>query len=75
MQSQCSNIELLIGVACLPHVYAYIHDFLIFVKSKSDTNLLVLADIHSDYVNGQLVHSSDKHGEYWTQDAFKVDTG
>lgn len=52
IQLQYSNIELFTRVVYLPHVYVCIHDFFIFLKSKSDTNLLVLFDIYSDYVNG-----------------------
>ncbi|KAG1759645.1 hypothetical protein EDD22DRAFT_849087 [Suillus occidentalis] len=39
---------------------------------KPNADLLVLIDMHSDYVNGQLVHSIDTHGECWTQDASEL---
>jgi hypothetical protein len=75
MQLQCSNIELFTGAARLPHVRACVRNSLIFAKDKPNADMLVLVDTHSDYVNGQLVHSIDKHGECWTQDASEVGTG
>ncbi|KAG2335539.1 hypothetical protein BDR05DRAFT_425743 [Suillus weaverae] len=69
---QCTNIELVTGAACLPHVRARVRDALAFVKARPETDLLVLMDTHSDYENGELVHSVDKHGNAWTQDASEV---
>ncbi|KAG2090489.1 uncharacterized protein F5147DRAFT_658156 [Suillus discolor] len=42
------------------------------VKAKSETDLLVLVDTHSDYESGELVHSVDKHGIAWTQESSEV---
>ncbi|KAG1860109.1 hypothetical protein F4604DRAFT_1684484 [Suillus subluteus] len=67
-----TSIELLTGAACLPNVRACVHDTLAFVKAKPEADFLVLMDMHSDYDNGKLVHSVDKHGNAWTQDASEV---
>ena len=71
-QLQCTNIELVTGAACLPNVRACVRNALSFVKARRETNLLVLLDTHTDYENGELVHSVDKHGTAWTQDASEV---
>ncbi|KAG1868939.1 hypothetical protein DFJ58DRAFT_837776 [Suillus subalutaceus] len=67
-----TSIELFTGAACLPHVCACVRDALAFVKAKPEADFLVLMDTHSDYDNGELVHSVDKHGNAWTQDASEV---
>lgn len=71
----CTNIELVTGAACLPNVRARVRDALALVKARSEADFLVLIDTHSDYENGELVHSVDKHGNVWTQDATEVSTG
>ncbi|KAG1894531.1 uncharacterized protein F5891DRAFT_985014 [Suillus fuscotomentosus] len=68
----CTNIELVTGAACLPNVRARVRDALALVKARSVADFLVLIDTHSDYENGELVHSVDKHGNVWTQDATEV---
>jgi hypothetical protein len=74
-QLQCTNIELVTGAACLPNVRACVRNALAFVKARRETDLLVLLDTHTDYENGELVHSVDKHGNAWTQDASEVGPG
>ncbi|KAG1853981.1 hypothetical protein F4604DRAFT_1932950 [Suillus subluteus] len=69
---QCTNIELVTGAACLPNVRARVRNALAFVKAQPETDLLVLIDTHSDYENGELVHSVDKHGDVWTQNASEL---
>ncbi|KAG2108257.1 uncharacterized protein F5147DRAFT_652975 [Suillus discolor] len=49
-----------------------VRDALALVKAKSEADFLILIDTHSDYENGELVHSVDKHGNVWTQDASEV---
>jgi hypothetical protein len=75
LQLQCTNIELVTGAACLPHVRTRVRDALAFVKAKPETDFLVLMDTHSDYENGELVHSVDKNGDIWTQGASDVSLG
>lgn len=73
-QLQCTSIELGPGAARLPNVRTRVHDALVFVKARPEADFLVLMDTHSDYDNGELVHSIDKNGNAWTQDASEVDT-
>jgi hypothetical protein len=71
----CTNIELVNGAACVPNVRSRVREALAFVKARAEADLLVLIDTHSDYENGELVHSVDKHGNAWTQDAPEVSAG
>lgn len=68
----CTHIELVAGAARVPNVRICVRDALAFVKARPETDLLVLVDTHSDYENGELVHSVDKHGNAWTQEASEV---